>query len=327
MQSAANNPEARPFFEAAAWQPVGAGWQRVFGSFKGVGYSIEWHDFDCKEKLDWGASFHPDCVELCLNLTGAGYVSAPQGRMDFAATTAGFYRRQSEPVEAFRLPGERHQFLTVEYSTPFLAEHLKGTEASLHPVIRAAVEGKPSGEFKPRVEKLTIDQQQIISSLRQPPIYAAAQRVWYQSKALELAVAFFYQPPESEEFFCTRQQRLSQERVEQVLFLLKQNLVSPPTLEELGKKVGCSPFHLSRLFSTHTGQTITQSLRRLRMEKAADLLKSKEYNVTEVAMEVGYNSLSHFSQAFHETYGCCPGLYPMPTPAQRVLGKTRQRTK
>ena len=122
-----------------------------------------------------------------------------------------------------------------------------------------------------------------------------------------------------EEFFCTRQQRLAQERVEQVTFLLKQNLAAPPSLEELGRKIGCSHFYLSRIFSAQTGQTITQYLRQLRMEKAAGLLKSREYNVTEVALEVGYNSLSHFSAAFQETFGCCPGLYPLATATQKSL--------
>jgi AraC-like DNA-binding protein len=35
-------------------------------------------------------------------------------------------------------------------------------------------------------------------------------------------------------------------------------------------------------------------------------------------MEVGYSSLSHFSQAFHDEFGCCPGLYPLRTPAQKT---------
>ena len=77
--------------------------------------------------------------------------------------------------------------------------------------------------------------------------------------------------------------------------------------------MGCSPFYLSRTFSKETGQTIPQYLRQLRMEKSAELLRTGRYNVTEVALEVGYNSLSHFSQTFHQTFGCCPGLYPMGT--------------
>ena len=88
-------------------------------------------------------------------------------------------------------------------------------------------------------------------------------------------------------------------------------------MEELSREVGCSSFYLSRTFSKETGQTIPQYLRQLRMERAAELLKTGNYNVTEAALEVGYNSLSHFSHAFHQTYGCCPGLYPMPLLARR----------
>jgi AraC-like DNA-binding protein len=183
--------------------------------------------------------------------------------------------------------------------------------------VRSALENCPCEHVAGPTVRLSAAQQQLIATLRQPPVYASAQQLWYQCKALELAVTFLLQPPPEQEMFCTRQQRVAQERVEQVIFLLKQDLASPPTLEELGKKIGCSHFYLSRIFSAQTGHTITQHLRELRMERAAELLKSGEYNVTEAAMEVGYNSLSHFSAAFHETFGCCPGLYPLKLPSQK----------
>lgn len=307
------------FSETVAWRNVGAGWQPLFGSFRGVGYSIEWHDFQAQQEFDWSPTFHPDCVELCLNLEGSGFVAGHGSRADFTANTAGFYFRRQEPLTAKRSAGERHQFLTVEFSCPFLARHLTEAKGMLHPVVRAALEGGPCEQVTGATVRLTTPQLQLISTLRQPPVYAAAQPVWYQCKVLELAVTFLVKP--EEEFFCTRQQRVAQERVEQVIFLLKQNLAAPPSLEELGKKIGCSHFYLSRIFSTQTGQTITQHLRQLRMEKAAELLKSREYNVTEVALEVGYNSLSHFSAAFQETFGCCPGLYPLATTTQRSAPK------
>jgi AraC family transcriptional regulator len=317
--------KAAPFSESRAWRDVGAGWQPLFGSFRGVGYSIEWHDFLAKREFDWAASFHPGCVELCLNLEGHGFVEGPGGRTEFAPNTAGFYYRQDEPLIARRKAGELHQFLTVEFSCGFLVKHLAGTKGMLHPIVRAAMDRKPRDLVSGRTTKLTAGQQQIIATLRQPPVYAAAQSVWYQCKALELAVTFLVQPPPEEELFCTRQQRLAQERVEQVMFLLKQDLANPPSLEELGRKIGCSHFYLSRIFSNHTGQTITQYLRQLRMEKAAELLRSGEYNVTEAAMEVGYESPSHFSQAFHETFGCCPGLYPVATPTQKIASPKGRR--
>ena len=320
-------PRRRPtggvaeFSEAGAWRDVGAGWQKLFGSFRGVGYSIEWHDFQAKREFDWASSFHPDCVELCLNLDGHGFVEGRGSRAEFAPNTAGFYYRQQEPLTAKRAAGQRHRFLTVEFSCPFLARHLGETRAMLHPVVRAALDGCPCEHVTGATVRLTTQQLQTLATLRRPPVYAVAQPVWYQCKALELAVTFLVKP--EAEFFCTRQQRLAQERVEQVIFLLKQNLAEPPSLEELGKKIGCSHFYLSRIFSAQTGQTITQHLRQLRMEQAAELLKSREYNVTEVALEVGYSSLSHFSAAFQETFGCCPGLYPLATTTQKSLSGKR----
>jgi AraC-like DNA-binding protein len=311
------------FSEAGAWRDVGAGWQKLFGSFRGVGYSIEWHDFLAKREFDWAPSFHPDCVELCLNLNGHGFVEGSGSRAEFTPNTAGFYYRQKESLSAKRAAGQRHQFLTLEFSCPFLARHLAETKAMLHPVVRAAMEGCPGEHVTGATVRLTTQQLQTIATLRQPPVYAAAQPVWYQCKALELAVTFLVKP--EEEFFCTRQQRLAQERIEQVIILLKQNLAEPPALEELGKKIGCSHFYLSRIFSAQTGQTITQYLRQLRMERAAELLKSREYNVTEVALEVGYSSLSHFSAAFQETFGCCPGLYPLATTTQKSLSTKQVR--
>ena len=59
--------------------------------------------------------------------------------------------------------------------------------------------------------------------------------------------------------------------------------------------------------------TIPQYVRRLRMERAAELLLTGKHNVTEAAMEVGYSSLSHFSKAFCTTIGCCPALFPSAT--------------
>lgn len=305
------------FSEAGAWRDVGSGWQPLFGSFRGAGFSIEWHDFFAKREFDWGASFHPGGVELCLNLEGNGFVAAGKNRLEFSTGTAGFYHRMSEPLIARRTGGERHQFLTVEFSAPFLAKNLAEAKSVLHPLVRTAMENDSSTGSLGVPVRLGAAQQHLISTLRQPPVYAAAQPLWFQCKALELALTFFVAPPAGEEMFCTRQQRLAQERVEQVVLLLKQNLAAPLALEELGKKIGCSHYYLSRIFSAQTGHTITQHLRQLRMERAADLLKTGEYNVTEVSHEVGYSSLSHFSAAFHEHFGCCPGLYPLKTPSQK----------
>jgi AraC family transcriptional regulator len=123
-------------------------------------------------------------------------------------------------------------------------------------------------------------------------------------------MANFLFAPKDPEFFCVRQKRVARERVERVKEVLARDLANPPTLEMIGQDVGCSPYYLSRIFSREVGLTIPQYLRNVRMERAAELLRTGRYNVTETATEVGYSSLSHFSKAFCETIGCCPVLYP-----------------
>ena len=79
------------FTEAPAWEAVGGGWRQLHGNFQGLGYSIEWHDFSTKSDLDWSRSFHPDSLEICLNLCGTGFVGGPGKRAVFGADTVGLY--------------------------------------------------------------------------------------------------------------------------------------------------------------------------------------------------------------------------------------------
>ena len=299
------------------WRAVGDGWRHLHGSVRGAGVSFEWHDFKTNGEFDWGKSFHPDSVEVCLNLEGDGRVSFNRQEAVFTPLTAGFYRRGEQPLRATRQANQRHQFLTVEMSFDFLRRHLGDFVTSLHPLVRDVVSGQSEKSAVAATTRLTSRQQQLLASLREAPVLALAQAVWYQAKALEVAAEFFFVAPGGQELFCQRQQRLSAERVEKVIALLRERFSEPPTLEEIGRAVGCSPFHLSRTFSAATGMTIPQYTRQLRMERAAELLRSGKFNVTETALEVGYSSLSHFSQAFHETFGCCPGLYPLRTTTQK----------
>jgi AraC-like DNA-binding protein len=315
---------APAFTERPAWNAIGEGWRHLHGSVRGVGVSFEWHDFKTHGEFDWGKSFHPGSIEVCLNLAGNGRVAFNGQEVAFTPLTVGFYRRGEQPLRAARQADQRHQFLTVEMSFDFLRRHLGDFAQTLHPLVREVVAGQSGKSAVVTPTRLTSRQQQLLASLREAPVLAAAQKLWYQTKALELAAELFFLAPDERELFCQRQQRLSAERVEKVIALLREKLADPPNLDEIGRAVGCSPFHLSRTFSAATGMTIPQYIRQLRMERAAELLRSGKFNVTEAALEVGYSSLSHFSQAFHETFGCCPGLYPLRTPTQKTSLKQKE---
>jgi AraC-like DNA-binding protein len=293
--------------EAVAWRSVPKGWRTLWGDFDRLGVSLQWHDFRTEQPLDWGLSFRPRSLEFCLNVEGRGAVD---NRADYVPGSAGYYAVADEPLRASREARDHHQFVTVEFSHRYLQEQLAECEADLDPQLRAAVFPHKEQAIVSSARPMTVEQHQVVGRLLTPPVSKPAQSLWYQSKALELMSHFLFTPKDPE-FFCQRQKRVARDRVERTKELLARDLAQPPTLEMLGREVGCSPFYLSRSFSREVGLTIPQYLRKLRLERAAELLRSGRYNVTEAATEVGYASLSHFSKAFCETIGCCPVLYPM----------------
>ena len=295
--------------EAAAWTNVSHGWQRLYGSFEEMGISIEWHDFQTSRPLDWAESFRPRSIEFCLNLDGRGAIGRGSATHDYGPSSSGYYAIGDEPLRATRQAHDRHRFVTLEYSREHLQTQVAPSESDLNPAMRALIFPKREQSVVSSPQPMTSEQRAIVASLAEPPVPKAARILWYQSKALELMSHFLFEPKDPE-FFCMRQKRVARDRVVRTKELLVRDLANPPTLEMLGQEVGCSPFYLSRIFSKEVGLTIPQFLRNARMERAAELLRSGRYNVTEAATEVGYSSLSHFSKAFCETIGCCPVLYP-----------------
>ena len=72
------------------------------------------------------------------------------------------------------------------------------------------------------------------------------------------------------------------------------------------RNIGVSRPQLYRKIKTITGRSPNYFIRDLRLNKARTLLQQKSGNVSEVAMEVGYNNLSYFSKCFTEKFGFKP---------------------
>ena len=90
---------------------------------------------------------------------------------------------------------------------------------------------------------------------------------------------------------------------------LSENLQNPLDLNLVAKACACSPHYLSRLFAAETGMTLSLYLRKLRVNRACELLSSGRLNVSEASLEVGYQSLSHFARAFRGVIGVTPSQF------------------
>lgn len=81
------------------------------------------------------------------------------------------------------------------------------------------------------------------------------------------------------------------------------------TASSLASRFGLSPVHLADAFHDLTGRDIPRYVRRLRIARAAELLKAPGVRIAEVAFAVGYNSSPSFVDAFEKELGMLPSVY------------------
>lgn len=90
---------------------------------------------------------------------------------------------------------------------------------------------------------------------------------------------------------------------------LKENLAQRVTLEELAQHVGLSKSYLSTIFKTELGQTFTDYVNWMRIEKSKELLLNPQLSLAAIADLIGYNDQSYFTKKFSQLAGMSPGQY------------------
>lgn len=98
--------------------------------------------------------------------------------------------------------------------------------------------------------------------------------------------------------------------LERALQCVQENLSNPAySVEKFSMDMHMDRTGLYRKLMALTGQSPTNFIRTIRLRKAATLLLAKKQPVSEIATEVGFNSVSYFTKCFHETYGVPPSQY------------------
>jgi AraC-like DNA-binding protein len=100
-----------------------------------------------------------------------------------------------------------------------------------------------------------------------------------------------------------------QSAVDEAVDILREEWSEPPTIAALARRVGLNECYLEAEFRQRTGLSIGEFVRKLRMEKALELIESGECSILQVALSVGYSNPSHFSAAFKRFYGRLPSSY------------------
>ncbi|WP_281287048.1 helix-turn-helix domain-containing protein [Paenibacillus hemerocallicola] len=81
------------------------------------------------------------------------------------------------------------------------------------------------------------------------------------------------------------------------------------SVDEICQMIGYSTSHFQLIFKKVTGITIIQYQNEIKIKKARDLLQYGNCNVTEAALQVGFNDMNYFSRLYKKMTGHNPSEY------------------
>ena len=100
-----------------------------------------------------------------------------------------------------------------------------------------------------------------------------------------------------------------QSNIKKVLSFMENNYSENSSIAQLAKEAGLSKYHFIRVFKSYTDQTPIKYLNQIRITKAKELFKTGNTDVTNTAMQVGFENISYFIKVFKEINGVTPLKY------------------
>jgi AraC-like DNA-binding protein len=90
---------------------------------------------------------------------------------------------------------------------------------------------------------------------------------------------------------------------------IRENQAEELSLGQVAKAVNASSFYFCKMFKKGTGMNFTEYVCRVRIESAKNLLLNPNLRISEIAYQVGFQSLTHFNRVFKKTVGEAPTEY------------------
>jgi AraC family transcriptional regulator len=152
--------------------------------------------------------------------------------------------------------------------------------------------------FAPADPRLYIEQRALFESVQELEPLEIEERVLRILRAVLQAA--YAMPP--------RRRRL-RDAVETAKSIIDRDPAATVPLRTLAAQTGSSPFQLCRSFRASTGMTLTAYRHALRLRRSLDRLRDPRTDLTDLALELGYSSHSHFTFAFRRQFGITPSAY------------------
>jgi AraC-like DNA-binding protein len=122
-------------------------------------------------------------------------------------------------------------------------------------------------------------------------------------------------------------QRRPLDRVSRLLGHIEQHYTEPLSIGDLTKSARMSPSSLHRLFRHLMGRSPLDYVIRLRIGRAAEMLRREPLRISEVSEAVGFSDSNYFSRQFHRVMGVSPRDYRRTLPGPGAGGSANSRAR
>lgn len=107
------------------------------------------------------------------------------------------------------------------------------------------------------------------------------------------------------------------EAVQKMIDWIEEHICDEPTLTQISKQIGYSPYYCSVRFHEITGITLKSYIAGRRLRLAALAVRDTDERIIDIAVRCGYSSQEALTRAFQTAFGCTPASYrrdPVPIP-------------
>ena len=127
-------------------------------------------------------------------------------------------------------------------------------------------------------------------------------RTWDSYTKCRIILLEFYLEIIRMQIYCSKTDR----DINNAIKFIHQNFKKNFSGKEIAEYCSISLSHLRSKFLKQTGITITQYRDNLRIENAEEMIRSNNFTITEIALELGYCDVYHFSKTFKKIKGISP---------------------
>lgn len=138
-----------------------------------------------------------------------------------------------------------------------------------------------------------------------------AEKLYYQGKVLEILGLYFSERKANTESCPFLNDQETVRKIKHAKEYVLKHMDAPPSLKELAKIAGLNEYQLKVGFKEIYGNTVFGFLLDHKLDHARVMLDTANYQVSEVAYQVGYTNPSHFIAAFKKKFGITPKKYLM----------------